>query len=101
VKLLHCLDCGDLFRLDLEEKKCECSQSGGQYLPDGLHAEYYGHSRILGMMNPEWRHSLRNPPTAPYQKDYKWFVIGHWPGCHINKTDEPLLYNEPTPRKAA
>lgn len=94
MKLLHCLECNDIVRLTREPRTCGCGAAEGYYLPDGLHVEYSGLARILGMLNGEWRMSLLFPPERPFEQDFKWFVIGHWPGCHLNKTDEPTKYNE-------
>lgn len=87
MKIVHCLKCGDLVRLTMRTRKCRCRKSGGRYLKDGLHAEYFGDARVLGMLNHEWRESRWNPPTEPYVQNFRWFVIGHWPGCHITKLD--------------
>lgn len=94
MKIANCLECGDLVRLHFDVRHCRCGKTGGRYLSDGLHAEYWGPARMLGMLNHEWRASKEFPPTRPYSVDYKWFVIGHWRGCHIAKTDAPELHNE-------
>lgn len=94
MKILTCAACGDLVRLDLDERTCRCGKSGGYYTEDGLYAKYWGPSRMLGINNMEWEVSILYPPTQPYTQNFEWFVIGHWPGCHIAKIDEPELHNE-------
>lgn len=94
MKILHCLSCRDMVALRLDYRTCACGKSSGQYAHDGLHAVYEGPARILGMLNPDVKHSELHPPTEPFVQNFKWFVIGHWPGCHIHKFDAPELYNE-------
>jgi hypothetical protein len=87
MKLLRCNICRDVRSLTLRMRHCACKRSKGRYLRDGLHAEYWGPATIWGMLNHEVRFAERHPPTKPYTQDFKWFVIGHWDGCHIIKRD--------------
>lgn len=90
MKVLIADCCSSLVRLDYHVRTCECGQAGGRYLEDGLHAEYWGdETRMMGISNGEWREARNFPPVRPYQTDYTWFLIGHWPGCHIRKLDGP------------
>lgn len=51
MKLLYCRKCGEIFNLKKTPRACTCGECGGQYLPDGLNAEYYGPAVIFGIDN--------------------------------------------------
>lgn len=51
MKLLLCLNCSDVIKLDLEERKCKCGETKGKYL-DNINAVYSGETAIrLGIDN--------------------------------------------------
>ncbi len=51
MKLLHCLNCKDLFAMRYSLKQCECGQSTGQYLPDGNNVVIIGPCKVVGIKN--------------------------------------------------
>lgn len=52
MKLLHCLKCQDVVKLDYDWRVCKCKESAGYYLPDGINARYGGeHAVLLGFSN--------------------------------------------------
>lgn len=78
MKLLHCLDCGDIVALRFKPRKCLCGKSAGNYKPDGLFAVFSchkeGRARIIGMLNSEVQSSV-NLPIIPFETSYTWFPI--------------------------
>lgn len=60
MKLLLCLECNDIFSLDLKKKKCSCGKTKGQYI-DHLNAIYEGDSALpIGISNPSFREAVLN-----------------------------------------
>lgn len=63
MKLLFCCKCHDLFRLHREPRQCRCGSVGGQYRPDGEHADYRERRPAtavpLGMCNHKFAGTLR------------------------------------------
>ena len=51
MKLLYCEECATVFNLSQKSKTCACGKSGGQYLPDGINAEYFGPTVVFGIGN--------------------------------------------------
>lgn len=52
MKLLLCRSCQDVQKLRTEPRWCACGKSGGRYLEDLLHAEYWGrHALLIGFAN--------------------------------------------------
>jgi hypothetical protein len=76
--------------LRYEARACLCGQPTGKYLPDGRHVVVHGPCQVLGMRNPDRRYAEAHPPTAPFQQDFPWFVIGQWPGCHVELAQDPI-----------
>lgn len=54
MKLLYCLDCGDLFNLTSKDKACGCGKTKGKYI-DNLNAEYEGNAQPIGIANGSFR----------------------------------------------
>jgi predicted nucleic acid-binding Zn-ribbon protein len=57
MKLLACIDCGDIFNLTSKEKSCSCGKTKGRYIND-IDAEYEGNAQPIGFSNPSFRTSL-------------------------------------------
>ena len=51
MKLLFCEDCASVFNLTRTPRTCDCGKCGGQYLPDGINAEYFGPAVVFGIDN--------------------------------------------------
>jgi hypothetical protein len=60
VKLLFCLRCQDVIKLDTNLRKCKCGFSSGKYLEDKLHAEVSKDVIVLGLNNNKFGNALRN-----------------------------------------
>lgn len=58
MKLLMCMDCGDIFNLTRELKKCGCGKTTGQYV-DELNAEITGNCQPIGFANGSFIESLK------------------------------------------
>ena len=75
MKLLMCLNCNDIFNLNLEEKKCRCGLTIGKYT-DQLHAVYSGEYAIpLGLTNSSLIKAIQNQPTNGLGELFTAFVI--------------------------
>ena len=57
MKLLYCLNCGDLFNLAMKEKSCGCGKTKGRYV-DNLNAQYEGKTQPVGISNGSFRHAF-------------------------------------------
>lgn len=58
MKLLVCLMCSDVRKLQRTQTKCQCGQSAGMYHANGHTAEYSGPARILGVGSNELMRAL-------------------------------------------
>ncbi|KGR83649.1 hypothetical protein [Lysinibacillus boronitolerans] len=75
MKLLMCLECNDIFNLDLSEKICSCGRSKGKYINQQL-AEYTGKSAVpLGFSNPSFIQAIKDQPNEGMGKEFTAFVI--------------------------
>lgn len=55
MKLLMCVQCGDVFNVNMNYKSCSCGDVGGKYL-NNINAVFHGvHSVPIGFSN----HSIR------------------------------------------
>lgn len=64
MKLIFCLECGDVVRLRRESRLCQCRSSGGQYINE-LDAEIWGKCVPLGFDNSSLAIALNSQPVAP------------------------------------
>lgn len=75
MKLLMCLECNDIFNLDLSEKSCSCGRSKGKYINQQL-ADYTGKSAVpLGFSNPSFIQAIKDQPNEGMGKEFTAFVI--------------------------
>jgi len=74
MKLILCRNCGDVFKLDYKVRACKCGACKGQYLPDGLHAEYTD-GIPLGFANDSLMESLQRQPRVGWGEPFQAFVI--------------------------
>ena len=51
MKLIYCPECSTIFNLSQQPRTCDCGKCGGQYLLDGLNAEYFGPAVLFGIGN--------------------------------------------------
>ena len=63
MKLLLCTLCDDIFNIHRKVKSCSCGATGGKYLEDLYHAEYYGPATLIGFANPTFKRARRLPGT--------------------------------------
>jgi hypothetical protein len=75
MKLIFCTECHDLFRMLTHERTCECGKSGGTYLEDGLHVEYWGPAVPLGFDNMSFARAVQNQPETGWGERFEAFVI--------------------------
>ena len=62
MKLLCCLNCGDIFNLTKREKFCSCGDSSGKYVDD-LNAEIKGNCVPIGFANRKFELAYRMQMT--------------------------------------
>lgn len=75
MKLLMCLECNDIFNLDMSETSCRCGSSKGKYINQQL-AEYTGKSAVpLGFSNPSFIQAIKDQPNEGMGKEFNAFVI--------------------------
>ncbi|QVY61950.1 hypothetical protein [Cytobacillus gottheilii] len=75
MKLLLCLECSDMFNLDLKMQKCSCGKTKGQYI-DNLYAIYEGASAMpIGISNPSLKEAISNQPDEGLGKEFTAFII--------------------------
>ena len=70
MKLILCTDCQDIVKLDCEERKCKCGNSGGKYLDGGLYAKVWGNCIPLGIDNNSLKDGIQYVSNA---RDY-WSI---------------------------
>ncbi|MCK5019539.1 MAG: hypothetical protein KAS32_20940 [Candidatus Peribacteraceae bacterium] len=62
MKLLHCLNCNDMFNLSAEHvKMCTCKQTIGKYISDN-NIIYSGPAVVLGIGNGSFFEAIKNRP---------------------------------------
>ena len=60
MKLLFCLDCEDVKKLDTDWVFCNCGKTAARYLEDKLHSEYRGATAIpVGFDNYSFAQAVR------------------------------------------
>lgn len=75
MKLFFCAVCGDVQALRPKVRVCQCEQSGGRYLPDGVNAEVYGEAVALGFANLSLLDAVRTRPRTGLGKPFTAFAI--------------------------
>jgi hypothetical protein len=61
MKIIYCMSCGDLFRLEFEKKDCKCGRSSGQYTTSEM-AKFSGDALPIGIANPDLETAARRFP---------------------------------------
>ena len=51
MKLLYCKSCNDLFSLNIDNRTCQCGETGGHYKDNKLDIVIYGHAIPVGINN--------------------------------------------------
>lgn len=75
MKLIFCLQCGDIVGLTKVTRCCKCKLSWGRYKEDGLNAVIGGRCIPLGFDNQSLAHALRNRPDSGKGAEFLAFVI--------------------------
>lgn len=88
MKLIFCPECNDILKLSLRERVCECGQSGGKYLPDGIDAIITGKAIPLGIANSSFVKALENRPDEGRGERFEAFVMPHQCAT-ITSKDQP------------
>ena len=86
MKLIICLSCQDIVKLDYELRFCKCGQCWGHYREDGLHAVIGGKAIPLGFNNASLANALRNRPEGGMGEVFEAFVIPK-EAEHISRID--------------
>lgn len=69
MKLLNCLECRDIVRLDFVERRCRCKRCGGRYV-DQVTVEYSGPARIIGIRNRDYGQGIGTWWTIPKRSEH-------------------------------
>nr|WP_199048069.1 hypothetical protein [Dyella sp. ASV24] len=75
MKLILCPMCEDVVKLNLSGRFCDCGQSWGRYMDDGINAEIAGDAIPIGFANSELRTALTNRPRSGMGCTFSAFVI--------------------------
>ena len=76
MKLLLCLVCQDIIRLQREIRQCKCGLVEGHYLADGINAEYSGDNAIpIGFANISFVKAINSQPENGPGREFTAFVI--------------------------
>ena len=75
MKLLLCTNCQHVFKLEESAYKCPCGACGGQYMPDGLCAIYWGDCVPIGFNNSSLKRAVQNQPDYGRGETFDAFVI--------------------------
>jgi hypothetical protein len=85
MKLLLCLECNDIFSVDLKLKKCSCGKTKGQYI-DNLNAIYEGDCAMpIGISNQSLKEAVLNQPDKGMGKEFTAFTIPRYCPTFIKK----------------
>ena len=75
MKLIYCINCGDVFNLTKELKMCSCGKSYGKYV-DNINAEISSDSIALGFTNNSFADAITNRKLVGNSgEDFIAFVI--------------------------
>jgi len=75
MKLIYCPKCDDVVKLAQVPRHCKCKKSGGRYLVDSWHAEYWGLAVPLGFANSTLMKAVKNQPKEGQGERFVAFVI--------------------------
>jgi len=76
MKLLFCRNCGDVLKLQLGRRTCECGDSRGKYLADGDSAEISGpNATVIAIDNVTLAEAITNQPQTGRGTDFKAWVF--------------------------
>lgn len=70
MKLLLCIKCGDVLKLDFKERACECGSVRGAYMTDGHHAWVSDNAVVLGMNNKSLVRAVNIAASDPHAGNY-------------------------------
>lgn len=65
MKLLFCLDCGDVVQMRPEPRSCVCGRASGRYLEDGATVEQTAGSVSIALHNHDLRDALAALQASP------------------------------------
>lgn len=75
MKLLMCLKCQDVKKLQGFRVHCKCRESFGRYLDDDLHAEVKGPCVVIGLWNADLSRLIRNQRESGEGENGMFFVF--------------------------
>lgn len=74
MKLIFCLDCGDVKALNYEITLCRCQNSGGQYI-DKNDVEIWGNAIPIGIEHRSFRQAIADRPLQGKGREFCAFII--------------------------
>ena len=82
MKLLYCNTCGDIVKLGMTTRTCQCGSCGGHYREDGVNAIYYGPAVPIGYTSkgkPETSAQRRRRQQFNITKSYPYTKLANPP----------------------
>jgi len=73
-ELLFCMNCKDVFNLNMRLKSCTCGRSRGRY-QDDLNASFKGSAIPLGFANKSFIAAIQNQPKEGPGRGFEAFVV--------------------------
>lgn len=92
MKLLLCIECQDIIKLQLSDRTCKCERSGGRYLEDELHAEYHGPAVPIGLSNADLVNAIVEYTESQGSHRFSAFTIPD-SAPTMARTDDTVLPN--------
>lgn len=97
MKLILCVKCSDVFKLQQEYKECSCGSCGGKYLND-IDAEYWGEEGkvfMLGFANNSLIDALKQ--QIAYGDSEEKFEHGYYKGYNVGRRFEAFIMPNDAP----
>ena len=78
MKLLFCVDCQDVRKLNKSKTHCNCRRSWGQYEADGHKAVVGGKALVMAIENSQLQEALTRKLDAPARQGQKLdlYILG-------------------------
>jgi len=74
MKLILCIDCQDVVRLQHDTRYCKCGKASGRYVDD-VNAEVNEHAIPLGFANDDFVRAVQMRPLRGVGSRFQAFVI--------------------------
>jgi hypothetical protein len=93
MKLLLCLSCADVIKMNAKIRHCQCGQSSGRYLDDGSTVEQSHGSISIALHN----HELRDAISAFHSDPRQWHPLMVFRAFLNPLSENDVIYLDPEP----